>query len=70
MNVVRGNVADGKAEPVYLSTSFENDAGTVYTYNVEDKLAQDSLPPAAIQIIKLPKNGKIFLKGIRISRLT
>lgn len=60
---IDGEVADGKAEPVKLSTSFEKDAGTVYTYNVEDKLVQDTLPPSAIQITKLPKNGKILTKG-------
>jgi len=43
-----------------LSASFENEVGTAYNYDVEDKLKQDTLPPSAIQINELPKNGKII----------
>lgn len=45
-----------------LATNFEEEVGITYNYMVEDKLKQDSLPPSAIQIDKLPKNGKIVTK--------
>lgn len=45
-----------------MSTSFENDAGS-YEYTVHDKLQQDTLPPSAIQITKVPAHGKILTKG-------
>jgi len=59
-NVIEGEINDGKAEPVMLATSFEEDVGIHYEYNVEDKMKQDTLPPSAILIEKLPKNGKIL----------
>lgn len=43
-----------------LSTTFEQDIGVDYNYDVEDKLKQDTLPPSSIQINELPKNGKIL----------
>lgn len=59
-NVIEGEVTDGEAKPVMLSTSFENDIGTNYNYDVKDKLDQDVLPPSSIEITMLPKNGKIL----------
>ena len=45
---------------INLSTSFEHEIGTQYTYEINDKLEQDKLPPSKILIEKLPKNGKIL----------
>lgn len=58
--VIEGEVTDGEAAPVMLSASFEENIGSTYNFNVEDKLKQDISPPSAIQIEKLPKNGKIL----------
>jgi len=58
--VIEGEVTDGEAAPVMLSATFEENIGSTYNFNVEDKLKQDISPPSAIQIEKLPKNGKIL----------
>jgi len=60
-DVIEGEVADGEAEPVNLSASFEQNIGTRYQFNVRDKLRQDQAPPSAIQIERLPKHGKMLV---------
>jgi len=60
INVIEGEVEEGQAEPVMLTTNFEEVVGIQYNYKVEDKLEQDTLPPSSILIEKLPKNGKIL----------
>ena len=35
-------------QPINLATSFDEDIGISYDYNVKDKLDLDNLPPAAI----------------------
>lgn len=52
----------GEAEPVNLSTTFEKEMGTVYSYELDEKVKQDRMPPSAIEIRKVPKKGKIITK--------
>jgi hypothetical protein len=59
--VIEGDVADGEAEPVQLSASFEQNTGTKYQYNIKDKVRSDKAPPSAIKIERLPKYGKMII---------
>ena len=60
VEVIEGEIVDGEARAINLATSFDNQVGTHYTYKIEDKVAQDTLPPSKILIEKLPANGKIY----------
>ena len=57
VNLIEGEVKNGKAEPINLSTKFGDDISIQYEYNIKDKVMQDTLPPSSIMIEKLPKNG-------------
>ena len=43
---ITGDVADGEADPVLLSASFDHNVGTKYQYNIKDKVKSDKAPPS------------------------
>jgi len=57
-SVIEGEISGGRA---ILSAGLQQASGSVYEFQVKDKLRQDAAPPSAIKIEKLPQFGKIVI---------
>jgi hypothetical protein len=57
-SLIEGEISGGKA---MLSTTLDQHKNTAYDFDMADKIRQDSAPPAAIKIERLPTHGKIVI---------